>query len=428
MRRVASHRRGKNLAKILLTGTCTFLFPTRTIRLRILLLLHFASSSSCFCWVIMKSLLWWLLGLMTTMMMDHQVHAWTPTRPQQKHHMLNQQVHQHLSFPHHHHHPPHYKKDHPSTSTTSPTDSITNTTNNPSTSSIMLFLEESIPNHPAMLTTAAVTPHFSDSRMMKMMMNQNRLTTTTTCTNLRALVVGVLALTSTPSLAEAAGTAAGGGAIPSALVAYAHYLSMLLMTAGITAERLTVKPNMSVEEEQFMGAADTTVGLSGVAVLISGVYWALHGGKGWEFFSHEPIFWLKMGFLGVFAGLSLFPTITIIQRVMKIRQQQDQQQQPKGGEGSILVLDPMSEELASRMKKVLNAELTALACIPLTATLMARGVAYTNDFPIETVGPVGAAVVTAVTAIKYAKDAITWKELRFDLCTAMMSRQNDRNL
>ena len=240
--------------------------------------------------------------------------------------------------------------------------------------------------------------------------NQNPLASTPATsmeTNLRALVVGAVALASTPSLAEAAGTA-GGGAIPSALAAYAHYLSILVMTGAITAERLTVKPNMSVEEEQFMSAADITVGLSGVAVLISGYYRATQYGKGWEFYSHEPIFWLKMAFLGVFGGLSFFPTIIIIQRVVKIQQQKQKQQAE--GEGSILPIEPMSEELASRMKKVLNAELTALACIPLTATLMARGVAYTNDFPTEIVGPIGFAVVTAGAVYKYVKDAITWKE------------------
>ena len=259
-------------------------------------------------------------------------------------------------------------------------------------------------------TTTTVTPNFSDSKMMvvMMMMNQNPSTstpTTSTETNLRALVVGAVALASTPSLAEAAGTA-GGGAIPSALAAYAHYLSMMVMTGAITAERLSVKPNMSVDEEQFMGAADITVGLSSAAVLISGVYRVMHYGKGWEFWAHEPIFWLKMAFFGVYSGLSLFPTITIIQRVGKIKKEQQGQQ----ADGSILPIEPMSEELASRMKKVLNAELTALVCIPLTATLMARGVAYTNDFPIEIVGPIGVAVVTAGAVIKYAKDAIIWKE------------------
>jgi len=251
------------------------------------------------------------------------------------------------------------------------------------------------------------------ARMMVMMNeNQNPLTSTPTTTstmetNLRALVVGAVALASTPSLAEAVSgtTTAGGGAIPSAVAAYAHFVSILVMTGAITAERLTVKANMSVEEEQFLGAADITVGLSGVAVLLSGYYRVTQYGKGWEFYSHEPIFWLKMAFLGVFGALSFFPTIIIIQRLVKIQQQRQQQ-----GEGSILLIEPMSEELASRMKKVLNAELTALACIPLTATLMARGVAYTNDVPTEILGPIGFAVVTAGAVYKYVKDAITWKE------------------
>jgi uncharacterized membrane protein (DUF441 family) len=100
--------------------------------------------------------------------------------------------------------------------------------------------------------------------------------------------------------------------------------------------------------------------------------------------------------LGIFGGLSLFPTITIIQRTVKIQQ-----------EGTI---EPMSEALADRLKKVMNAELKALATIPLTATLMARGVGYINEFPTQVVGPVLIGVVTAGAVYKYVKDAISWNE------------------
>lgn len=209
--------------------------------------------------------------------------------------------------------------------------------------------------------------------------------------DIRSLLVGAVAL-GTPGVAEAA----GGEAIPSALAAYGHYLSLLVMTAAIVAERLTVKPGMSIEEEKFLGAADITVGVAGVALLASGYYRATQYGKGWDFYSHEPLFWFKMASLGVFGGLSLFPTIMIIQRTVKIQQ-----------EGSI---DPMSEELATRMKKVLNAELSALLVIPLSATLMARGVGYVNDFPTQIVGPAFFAVITAGAVYKYVKDAISWKE------------------
>jgi len=217
-------------------------------------------------------------------------------------------------------------------------------------------------------------------------------TTTTSPDHIRTLFLAAVALSCTPGMAEAS----SGDVLPSAFAAYGHYLSIIVMTAAIMAERLTVKPNMSIEEEKFLGYSDITVGVAGVAVLVSGYFRATQYGKGWEFYSHEPIFWLKMAFLGIFGGLSLFPTILIIQRTIKIQQ-----------EGSI---QPMSEELATRMKKVLNAELTAIAFIPLTATLMSRGVAYINDFPTQIVGPIFFALITGGAVYKYVKDAITWKE------------------
>mmetsp|Transcript_35636 Transcript_35636/g.106346 ORF Transcript_35636/g.106346 Transcript_35636/m.106346 type:complete len:304 (+) Transcript_35636:114-1025(+) len=211
----------------------------------------------------------------------------------------------------------------------------------------------------------------------------------------RALVVGSAALVFSPAAASAA-TKAAPDAIPSALAAYGHYLSILIIVASIMTERLTVKPAMSIDEEKRIAFADIITGVSGVGLLVSGYYRATAYGKGWDFYSHEPIFWLKMTFLGIFGGLSLFPTITIIQRSVKIQM-----------EGTI---DPMSEKLAKRMTSILNAELSALVFIPLTATFMSRGVGYLDDFPTEVVGPVFFGVVTAGAVFKYVKDAISWTE------------------
>ena len=208
------------------------------------------------------------------------------------------------------------------------------------------------------------------------------------------LVFGAASAFAWPSIASAASSAPD--AVPSALAAYAHYLSLLVITGSIMTERLTVKPSMTIEEEKRLGYADITVGAAGVALLVSGYYRATQYGKGWDFYSHEPIFWLKMSFLGIFGGLSLFPTILIIQRTVQIQQK-----------GSI---EPMSEKLASRMTSVLNAELTALAFIPLTATFMSRGVGYIDGFPTEFVGPAFFGVITAGAVYKYVKDAITWTE------------------
>ena len=211
----------------------------------------------------------------------------------------------------------------------------------------------------------------------------------------RALWIGAaIPLFGTPAVASAATSASD--AIPSALAAYAHYLALLLMTGSIMTERLTVKPAMSIEDEKLLGTADILTGVAGILLLVSGYYRATAYGKGWDFYSHEPLFWLKLALLGIFGGLSLFPTITIIQRTVQIQQA-----------GTI---EPMSEALAARMKQVLNAELTALASIPLTASLMARGVGYMDDFPTQIVGPTLFALITAGAVYKYVKDAISWKE------------------
>ena len=78
--------------------------------------------------------------------------------------------------------------------------------------------------------------------------------------------------------------------------------------------------------------------------------------------STSPYFGLKLTLLSVAGASSFFPTIIIIQRSVAQRQQGDQP------------IEPMSERLAARMTSIINAELLAILSIPLTATLMSRGV------------------------------------------------------
>jgi len=167
-------------------------------------------------------------------------------------------------------------------------------------------------------------------------------------------MAAVSALTAVPFSAEAATTAPDP--IPSALAAYAHYLSLFAIVGLITYERVTVEAGMSKEKEMNLAIADIGVGASGIAILISGYYRATQYGKGWDFYSHEPIFWLKMIFLCIFGAASLFPTATFIQRSVAIQTGKE--------------LEPMSEKLAARLQQVLNAELVMLASIPLAATFM----------------------------------------------------------
>ncbi len=126
-----------------------------------------------------------------------------------------------------------------------------------------------------------------------------------------------LAATAIPFPAEA--VTASPDPIPSALAAYAHYLSLFAIVGLITYERVTVEAGMSKEKEMSLGLADIGVGLSGVVVIVSGYFRATQYGKGWEFYSHEPVFWLKMIFLCIFGAATLFPTATFIQRTVAIQ-------------------------------------------------------------------------------------------------------------
>ena len=90
-------------------------------------------------------------------------------------------------------------------------------------------------------------------------------------------VASVAGITFTPLVAEAA---TSGNQIESALAAYGHYLSLFVIVGAIMYERLTVAPGISVEKEKGLAIADSLLGVSGLALLVSGYYRATEYGKG----------------------------------------------------------------------------------------------------------------------------------------------------
>ena len=107
---------------------------------------------------------------------------------------------------------------------------------------------------------------------------------------------------------------AAAAPIPSALAAYGHYLSFMVCTACLTAERLTIKPAMNMAEEKVMAVADSAYGLASLLLVYTGYLRVTQYGKGWAFYQHEPIFWVKLTLLAVAGAASFFPTTIIIQR------------------------------------------------------------------------------------------------------------------
>ena len=119
-----------------------------------------------------------------------------------------------------------------------------------------------------------------------------------------------------------------------------------------------------------------------------------------QFYQHEPVFFVKLLLFVIMGSSSLFPTIKLIQRSIATVNAENGKGEPPA---------PMSEKLALRIRKVVNGELLALLSIPLTASLMTRGIGYVEDFPWQAgAAPVAAAVVGL--GFKYTKEALTWKE------------------
>lgn len=172
-----------------------------------------------------------------------------------------------------------------------------------------------------------------------------------------ASTASALPIMFTPEAAHAT-AAFTNNAVQSAIAAYGHYISLLGILGCITAERLTIKPNMTPEEEDFIAGADIGLGLWGALIAYTGYLRATEYEKGFAFYSHEPLFWLKIAFVGVFGAASFFNTIVIIKRSVNKRNGK---------------FEPMGDKLAKRMIQICNAELVAIATIPLTATFMARG-------------------------------------------------------
>ncbi len=149
----------------------------------------------------------------------------------------------------------------------------------------------------------------------------------------------------------------------SALVAYVHYLSLILCISAIVFERINLKVSPNRSESISMITADIVYGFAGIALLVSGIFRVIKYGQGAEFYTHNQIFWAKMALFAFVGALSLYPTFTYIRWAIPISK----------GE-----LPDVSTNLVDRIRLIINIELIGFACIPLLATFMARGIGLNN--------------------------------------------------
>lgn len=171
-------------------------------------------------------------------------------------------------------------------------------------------------------------------------------------------------ITSTPASAASKANIVAG-----AYWAYGHYLSLILFASSLAVQRVLLQDEMTEREFDMLAVADGVYGLAGLGLTATGYLRVTQFGKGWDFYQHEPVFWLKMTIFSLMGAASFFPTTKIIQRSVAKRREP--------------FLPPFSPALVRRMSSILNSQILAMISIPLTATLASRGVGYASDFPWE---------------------------------------------
>ena len=108
------------------------------------------------------------------------------------------------------------------------------------------------------------------------------------------------------------GTLLTGEIAKSALVAYVLYFVIILCLGSLLFERLTLKVGLNRNETISMIIADVVYGLAGVAILVTGILRVKYFGQGGDFYTSNPVFWIKVSLYILVGLLSLYPTTTYI--------------------------------------------------------------------------------------------------------------------
>lgn len=144
-----------------------------------------------------------------------------------------------------------------------------------------------------------------------------------------------------------------------ALVAYGHYLGIMLIFAALATETLTLKKELTLPEAWRISIADAVYGIAATLVLVTGILRVLYFGKGTAFYLHQPAFWAKVGVFAIVSLLSIYPTISFLRWIRPLRDQQP---------------PTLTLPQVNRLHWFIRLELVGVAMIPLLAAMMARNI------------------------------------------------------
>ena len=139
-----------------------------------------------------------------------------------------------------------------------------------------------------------------------------------------------------------------------AWLAIAHHVAVFTFLAVLAMEFGLLRPGLSGSDVARLGRIDAAYGATAGVVLVIGVVRIAFGAKDWDFYSSNPLFWLKMASFATVGLLSIGPT----RRYIRWRRADSA---PDDGE-------------LRTARKFLHLQLAVFPLIPIFAALMARGI------------------------------------------------------
>jgi putative membrane protein len=138
------------------------------------------------------------------------------------------------------------------------------------------------------------------------------------------------------------------------LVAYLHYLTIIVTGAFLTAELVVCRPGLGAAQVRLLPRLDIVFFVAALGALATGLVRLFVYAKGVGFYVPNPFFWTKMALYVAIALLSIRPTLAFM------RWQRAQTVPPDAEIGAV--------------RRFLHLELALFALMPLAAVFMARGI------------------------------------------------------
>lgn len=144
-----------------------------------------------------------------------------------------------------------------------------------------------------------------------------------------------------------------------AVIAYLHFAAIITIGASLVVQLTRCHQDMQPPDIRVLARIDIVYALAAVVALATGFSRVFLVGKGFAFYSHNPVFYIKIALFIALGLLSIPPTLQFRRWHRALM----------SGEGRILNGDQIKAT-----RSFILAEVHLYFLIPLVAVLMARGI------------------------------------------------------